>query len=338
VVAPLGRRTAASRRFATAYETFFGRLVTTAPEEVLYDLDAFDTLLAWLVALSASRVRPLRHAAVVAAYALAGGVLELRAALRSTTAALQASLAAGGRGGGTRGASPGGGGGAAAAAAAAAAGTRPASAASAGSGGAGGTPAAAAAAAAGRAAVANDRRRKVARAAAKDRDLAALGDHVWQGVVQVRYRDVAPAIRAAAATAIGRWAAAYPSVYLGDERLKLVGWLLNDPAAPVRAAAVAALRPLYARPDVAGSLDTFTGRFGERLVELGRDVDAGVAEAGLRLAADVRRLGVPLVSVGGGGGGAAGGGGPVGGGGGGLLLREGGGGGVGGGRGGGLSR
>lgn len=93
-----------------------------------------------------------------------------------------------------------------------------------------------------------------------DKDLASLGDHVWRGVVQARYYDVAPAVRVATAAALGRWAAAYPAVYLSDERLKYFGWLLNDPASAVRGAAVGELIGLYREPGLAGSLDLFASR------------------------------------------------------------------------------
>ncbi|GAB0490999.1 hypothetical protein MMPV_002242 [Pyropia vietnamensis] len=283
-VLPFSRRTAQARRYALAYTTFFSRLVTTAPDEVLYDIDAFDTLLAWLVALAASRLRPLRQAATAAAYAVLDGVLELRAALRATTAALQTSLAAAGR---TRGGAT-----AASASAASAATAAAAAAAAAAADGGGGISSSSNGVAAGRAAVAEDMRRKVARAGVKDKDLASLGDHVWRGIVQSSYRDVAAPVRVATVEALARWAAAYPSVYLSDERLKYLGWLLNDPAPAVRGAAVGALTRLFSDADLAGSLDEFAGRFGGRIVEMGLDVDAGVAEAALRLAAVVRRLGL----------------------------------------------
>lgn len=262
-VLPFSRRTAQARRFALAYTTFFSRLVTTAPDEVLYDIDAFDTLLAWLVALSGSHLRPLRQAATAAAYAVLDGVLELRAALRATTAALQTSLAAASR-----------------------------SRASAASDGGGGGVSSSSSVAAGRAAVADDMRRKVARAGVKDKDLASLGDHVWRGIVQSSYRDVAAPVRVATVEALARWAVAYPSVYLSDERLKYLGWLLNDPAPAVRGASIGALSRLFSDPALAGSLDMFASRFGARIVEMGLDVDAGVAEAALQLAAVVRRLGL----------------------------------------------
>jgi len=90
---------------------------------------------------------------------------------------------------------------------------------------------------------------------------AALGA-VFSNLFTHRFRDADPLVRAACISALGGWAAAHPSYFLSDYYVKYLGWALNDKDGVVRAASVAALRELYATPERAALLDSFSSRFG----------------------------------------------------------------------------
>jgi cohesin complex subunit SA-1/2 len=111
----------------------------------------------------------------------------------------------------------------------------------------------------------------------------ALGQ-VFTHLFTHRFRDADPAVRAACISSLGGWAAAHPSYFLKDYYVKYLGWALNDKDAGVRAASVAALRELYATPERAAMLDSFSTRFGPRLAAMARgDVDESVAAAAVGL-------------------------------------------------------
>ena len=107
---------------------------------------------------------------------------------------------------------------------------------------------------------------------------------VFTNLFTHRFRDADPAVRAACISSLGGWAAAHPSYFLKDYYVKYLGWALNDKDAGVRAASVAALRELYATPERAAMLDSFSTRFGPRLAAMARgDVDETVAAAAVGL-------------------------------------------------------
>jgi cohesin complex subunit SA-1/2 len=112
----------------------------------------------------------------------------------------------------------------------------------------------------------------------------ALLQSIYTSLFTHRFRDADAAIRAECITSLGDWALAYPSFFLKDYYLKYLGWALNDKDAPVRGAALGALRGLYAAPERAALLDTFTSRFAARLAQMARaDADDGVAADAVRL-------------------------------------------------------
>jgi cohesin complex subunit SA-1/2 len=112
----------------------------------------------------------------------------------------------------------------------------------------------------------------------------ALLQSIYTSLFTHRFRDADAAIRAECITSLGDWALAYPSFFLKDYYLKYLGWALNDKDAGVRGAALGALRGLYAAPERAALLDTFTSRFAARLAQMARaDADDGVAADAVRL-------------------------------------------------------
>ncbi|KAG5177900.1 hypothetical protein JKP88DRAFT_331062 [Tribonema minus] len=74
---------------------------------------------------------------------------------------------------------------------------------------------------------------------------------LFHGVLAHRHLDVSAAVRAAAYGALARWSARLPAAFARDEQLRYLGWALDDATAPVRAAALRGLAPLYAHAAVA---------------------------------------------------------------------------------------
>ncbi|KAJ7701757.1 hypothetical protein B0H17DRAFT_1127998 [Mycena rosella] len=100
------------------------------------------------------------------------------------------------------------------------------------------------------------------------------------GVFVHRYRDLDPIIRADCILALGTWFIKYPAHFLDATYLRYIGWVLSDPSAPVRLAAVRALAGVYAQPEYAPQVHHFTERFKGRMLEMAaRDVDIPVRVA-----------------------------------------------------------
>ncbi|KAK7019893.1 SCD domain-containing protein [Favolaschia claudopus] len=97
------------------------------------------------------------------------------------------------------------------------------------------------------------------------------------GVFMHRYRDLDPVIRADCVLALGTWFTKHPAHFLEAAYLRYLGWVLSDPAAPVRLAAVKALDSVYSQSTYAARTLQFTERFKTRLLEMAtKDVDAAV--------------------------------------------------------------
>ena len=86
-------------------------------------------------------------------------------------------------------------------------------------------------------------------------------------------------------SAVGEWARMLPGRFLNDAYLKYLAWALSDRSAPVRRAAVGAVRALLDDPACVPPMAEFLGRFGGRIMEMTGDVDDGVVAATLRLLA-----------------------------------------------------
>ena len=110
--------------------------------------------------------------------------------------------------------------------------------------------------------------------------------HLFQELVIVRFRDVAPQIRALTIKWVGTWVVQHPKKFLSDGYLKYVAWSLNDKDARVRLAAVEALLKVYeanVKNNFLSNLDLLTQRFRGRFVELLRDRNSNVCFLALDL-------------------------------------------------------
>ncbi len=117
-------------------------------------------------------------------------------------------------------------------------------------------------------------------------NVAVLEEHMtslFQGVFQHRYRDQAPEIRSLCAAALGRWMTDHPSMFLEDQYLKYIGWLLSDKDGDVRAQCARVLTALYSDDSLAPKLRTFTERFSPRMLEGINDVKPHAAAAFVEL-------------------------------------------------------
>ncbi|KDO25235.1 hypothetical protein SPRG_09482 [Saprolegnia parasitica CBS 223.65] len=118
--------------------------------------------------------------------------------------------------------------------------------------------------------------------------MAAI-DMLFKGVVVHRYRDIMPEVRAASVAALGAWIQRMPDVFLEDNYLKYLGWMLNDKHAKVRVAVLEALQGIYesAKPS---KIEAFNARFLRRYLEMCDDVDDDVVLRAIHLVAKIDRL------------------------------------------------
>ncbi|TVU49773.1 hypothetical protein EJB05_01109 [Eragrostis curvula] len=113
--------------------------------------------------------------------------------------------------------------------------------------------------------------------------LETLMKKIFKDLFMLRYRDVDPGIRMSCIKSFGIWVVLYPSLFLDDERLRFLGWTLNDEHAGVRRASILALQSLYEVNDNIPSLGKFTKRYYRRMIQLADDVDVSVAVSAIGL-------------------------------------------------------
>ncbi|KAH9612413.1 hypothetical protein KSS87_005628 [Heliosperma pusillum] len=110
-----------------------------------------------------------------------------------------------------------------------------------------------------------------------------LMDKIFKGLFMHRYRDIDPIIRMSCIQSLGVWILSYPSLFLQDRYLKYLGWTLSDKSAAVRKASIGGLQSLYEVDDNLPSLDLFTQRFSNRMIDLADDIDVSVAVCSIGL-------------------------------------------------------
>ncbi|KAK9726183.1 hypothetical protein RND81_05G196200 [Saponaria officinalis] len=110
-----------------------------------------------------------------------------------------------------------------------------------------------------------------------------LMDKIFKGLFMHRYRDIDPIIRMSCIQSLGVWILSYPSLFLQDRYLKYLGWTLSDKSAAVRKASIVGLQSLYEVDDNLPSLDLFTQRFSNRMIDLADDIDVSVAVCAIGL-------------------------------------------------------
>lgn len=77
------------KKFQKSFGSFWTKCAELAPENLLYDVDAFETVIAWLIEFSGSPARGLRMSASIAAYRLVDGLINVRLALTETISGLE---------------------------------------------------------------------------------------------------------------------------------------------------------------------------------------------------------------------------------------------------------
>ncbi|XP_065178833.1 cohesin subunit SA-2-like [Sycon ciliatum] len=115
-------------------------------------------------------------------------------------------------------------------------------------------------------------------------DLEEHMQKIFSGVFVMRYRDVVADIRSLCLNEIGEWIVAYNSMFLGDNYLKYIGWMLYDKAGEVRTTALIVLERLYKNESFHQHLDLFTHKFKDRVVEMVMDVDGQAGAHAIRVA------------------------------------------------------
>lgn len=113
--------------------------------------------------------------------------------------------------------------------------------------------------------------------------LEAVLEEIFNGVFASRYRDVSERVRADCMDGLGFFLDTYPSMFLRDQFVKYLGWMLYDKASTVRAAAAGVLLRLYSKPVYLSQLENFTARFLKRLEDLVHDVDEGVKRTAIQV-------------------------------------------------------
>ncbi|XP_057351955.1 cohesin subunit SA-2-like [Manis pentadactyla] len=86
-----------------------------------------------------------------------------------------------------------------------------------------------------------------------------------------RYRDVSSDIRVICVAELGCWIRLYPDMFLDNNYLKYIGWMLYDKDASVRLKCITALKVLYEKRESAMKLGLFFHRFKKRILSMTQD-------------------------------------------------------------------
>nr|XP_036869398.1 cohesin subunit SA-2-like isoform X1 [Manis javanica] len=86
-----------------------------------------------------------------------------------------------------------------------------------------------------------------------------------------RYRDVSSDIRVICVAELGCWIRLYPDMFLDNNYLKYIGWMLYDKDASVRLKCITALKALYEKRESAMKLGLFFHRFKKRILSMTQD-------------------------------------------------------------------
>ncbi|GJD10295.1 Cohesin subunit SA-3 [Galdieria sulphuraria] len=108
--------------------------------------------------------------------------------------------------------------------------------------------------------------------------IAEYLDKIFNKVFVLRYRDVAPEIRALSISYLGEWILNLPRSFLDDRFLKYVGWMLNDKASEVRMSSVHVVANLLRIQENWPRMQLFLRRFRSRICEMTQDKDIQVAQ------------------------------------------------------------
>lgn len=108
-------------------------------------------------------------------------------------------------------------------------------------------------------------------------------DFVFKNVLEQRYRDAYDIIRAESLLQLSHWVEESPDLFLKDEKLKYIGWMLNDSSDMVRKSCLDGLRKIYSKDKNLDKISQFTERFFPRMLEMIDDVNTNVAYSAIKL-------------------------------------------------------
>jgi hypothetical protein len=108
-------------------------------------------------------------------------------------------------------------------------------------------------------------------------------------VFSERYRDVIEDVRGKCVEELGVWIKEYNVMFLSDQYLKYIGWLLHDKNAEVRLLCLKALQELY-NPSLVYHMSMFTAKFKERLLKMRCDINETVAVESIKLLGQMLQL------------------------------------------------
>ncbi|XP_027970808.1 cohesin subunit SA-2-like [Eumetopias jubatus] len=86
-----------------------------------------------------------------------------------------------------------------------------------------------------------------------------------------RYRDISSDIRVICMGELGCWIRLYPDMFLDNNYLKYIGWMLYDKDASVRMKCILALKALYEKRESAMKLGLFFYKFKKRILSMTQD-------------------------------------------------------------------
>ena len=92
-------------------------------------------------------------------------------------------------------------------------------------------------------------------------EVTKMIDHISRSVVMHRYNDVVPEIRAVCMTELGTCLSRLPQQFLDDSHLKYIGWNLSDKVADVRLKCLQGLQPILENKDLVGKMERFIIKF-----------------------------------------------------------------------------
>lgn len=128
-----------------------------------------------------------------------------------------------------------------------------------------------------------DLTKKTASLSKNIRTIESYLTNVFNGIFVHRYRDRLFDIRIECISYFGDWIVEYPSMFLDNNYLKYVGWLLSDDDPRVRNNAIKVLLKLYGNKNLSPQMDKFSEYYKKRMSQLVMDVDIACSAAAMKL-------------------------------------------------------
>lgn len=125
--------------------------------------------------------------------------------------------------------------------------------------------------------------------------ISAIEEHllsIFNGIFVHRYRDTLADIRMECITYFGWWIVEYPSLFLDNNYLKYIGWMLSDDDARVRNSAIKVLINIYSDESLASHMSDFGEYYNKRLSQLICDIDYNCSSQAMKLFVYLEREGV----------------------------------------------